>query len=388
MIRVTICLLPLIAAAGMASAQDHSGHAMPPAPVAPARQAVPPQAPAASPAPAPDPHAGHIMPMSQEGARTPAAATDDPHAGHVMPAEPVAAETLDASGQADPHAGHVMATDPDPHAGHDMGGMAAGAPDVPTSASNPGRPPQEAPPPGALSGPAHAADRFWGAAAMEASRALLIEENGAMTTTAVVVERLEVTRSNGEEGLLWDLNGWSGGDINRFWWKSEGETDLDGDVEGEVQALYSRAIRPFWDVQAGVGQDFRSDGEDTTHLVLGLQGLAPHWWEVDAAAFLSTEGDLTARVEAEYDQRLTQRLILQPRVELEASASDIPELGLGAGLTHVSVGVRLRYEFHREFAPYLGVEYGRDLGGAADFTRADGRDPEDVRAVIGVRAWF
>lgn len=380
MMRLTICLAPLIAAAGVASAQDHSGHAMPPPPTAPARQSVPPQG--ATPPPTRNPHASHAMPMPQERPQAPAAASDDPHAGHAMPAAPIAAEA------GDPHAGHVMAAEPDPHAGHDMSGMAAGAPDVPTSASNPGRPPQDAPPAGALSGPVHAADRVWGAAAMEASRALLIEENGAMTTTAVVVERLEVGRSNGEESLLWDLNGWSGGDVNRFWWKSEGETDLDGEVEGEVQALYSRAIRPFWDIQAGVRQDFRSDGEDTTHLVLGLQGLAPYWWEIDAAAFLSTEGDLTARVESEYDQRLTQRLILQPRIELEASASDIPELGLGSGLTHVSAGLRLRYEFHREFAPYVGVEYGRDLGGAADFTRANGRDPEDVRAVIGLRAWF
>ncbi|WP_262422357.1 copper resistance protein B [Brevundimonas denitrificans] len=122
--------------------------------------------------------------------------------------------------------------------------------------------------------------------------------------------------------------------------------------------------------------------------MLGVQGLAPYWWEVDAAAFLSTEGDLTARVEAEYDQRITQRLILQPRFELEASASDIPELGLGSGLTHVEAGVRLRYEIAREFAPYVGVEWSRDLGDTADLTRALGGDPEHTRVVVGIKAWF
>ncbi|WP_333895722.1 copper resistance protein B [Brevundimonas aurantiaca] len=406
MIRLTICLLPLMAASGAAIAQDHSGHAMPPAVSTPTRPAAPARPPAprpsatpaqdshaghapASPRPAPaaDPHAGHTMPMPQPASPPPSSAPGDPHTGHAMPmASPIDGDP--PATQADPHAGHVMPAAEDPHAGHDMTGMSGGAPDVPTSANNPGRPPQEPTPAGALAGPTHAADLVWGAAAMDASRALLIEENGAMKTSAVVVERLEYGSSDGEESLVWDLNGWSGGDINRFWWKSEGETDLEGEVEGEVQALYSRAVRPFWDVQAGIRQDFRSEGDDTTHLVLGLQGLAPHWWEVDAAAFLSTEGDLTARVEAEYDQRITQRLILQPRVEIEASASDIPELGMGSGLSHVSAGLRLRYEVRKEFAPYIGVEWGRDLGGTADFTRADGRDPDDVRAVIGLRAWF
>lgn len=160
---------------------------------------------------------------------------------------------------------------------------------------------------------------------MAASRRTLIHENGDVSTTAVILDRLEAGFGDGGETYLWDVQGWTGGDINRFWWKSEGERDFNGALEdAEVQALYSRAVTPFWDLQAGVRQDFRPDGEDTTHLVLGLQGLAPHWWEVDAAAFLSTDGDLTARVEAEYDLRITQRLILQPRLEIDASACSAP----------------------------------------------------------------
>ena len=268
------------------------------------------------------------------------------------------------------------------------GQSVGGPPDVPTSADDEGRPRQPPLPPAALSGPAHAAAAIWGADRMTGARDILRRENGVVRATAVIVDRLEVGFGDGEEGWTWDVAGWTGGDINRFWWKSEAEGDFDGEIEGEVQALYSRAISPFWDVQAGVRQDFGEGEENPTHLVLGLQGLAPYWWEVDAAAFVSSEGDLTARVEAEYDQRITQKLILQPRVEVEASAADIPELGLGSGLTHIEAGLRLRYEIAKEFAPYVGIEWSRELGDTADFTRAAGGEPEHTRFVIGLKAWF
>ena len=358
MIRMMTALVPLLLVAGAAVAQDHSQHGTPARP--------PVQAPAA------DPHAGHTMPAPAQVA--------DPHAGHDMSAP---------APTADPHAGLAMPAQSDLHAGHDMGGQSfGGPPDVPTSADDEGRPRQPPLPPAALSAPAHAADAIWGADRMSGARDILRRENGDVRATAVIVDRLEVGFDDGEEGWTWDVAGWTGGDINRFWWKSEGEGDFDGEAEGEVQALYSRAISPFWDVQAGVRQDFREDGEDPTHLVLGLQGLAPYWWEVDAAAFLSSEGDLTARVEAEYDQRITQRLILQPRVEVEASASDAPELSRGSGFTHVEAGVRLRYEIAKEFAPYVGVEWSRELGGTADFTRAAGGEPELTRFIVGLKAWF
>ncbi len=381
--RLAVAVAPLILAASAfnAQAQDpHAGHVMPATPAPPRPSPDPvirPQTPA-RPA-TQDPHAGHVMPPAQ----TPAAA--DPHAGHQMLAQPVTV---------DPHAGHDMSTmeptaQPDPHAGHDMSTMSMGPPDIPTSADNPGRPPEDPLPAAALGGPTHAADLVFGAEAMAAARQILIAENGAVRTTAVIVDRLEAGFGDDGETWLWDVQGWSGGDINRFWWKSEGEGDFGGELEeAEVQALYSRAVTPFWDVQAGVRQDFRPDGEDTTHLVLGLQGLAPHWWEVDAAAFLSTDGDLTARVEAEYDQRITQRLILQPRFEIDASASDIPELEIGSGLSSVEAGLRLRYEFRKEFAPYVGVEWTRALGDTADYIEARGGDPEDTRFVVGLKAWF
>lgn len=390
MTRLLVAIAPLFLAATAAQAQTaprsadpHAGHAMP-TPPRPSTQ--PPQA---------RPHAQHPAP-----ARTPAAA--DPHAGHTMPPAPTSSPdphaghdrgAATASPQADPHAGHAMhgqqPAPADPHAGHDMTGMSMGPPNVPTSANNAGRPPETPPPAAAFSGPAHAADLVFGAEAMAASRALIVAENGGFRSTGVVIDRLEASFGDGNEGYLWDLQGWTGGDINRFWWKSEGGGDFGGGLEdAEFQALYGRAITPFWDIQAGIRQDVRPDGPDTTHAVLGFQGLAPHWWEVDAAAFLSTDGDLTARIEAEYDQRITQRWILQPRIEVEASAGEIPELDLGSGLTSVEAGLRLRYEIRKEFAPYLGVEWSRMLGETADRLVAAGGEPEDTRVVVGLRAWF
>ena len=129
-------------------------------------------------------------------------------------------------------------------------------------------------------------------------------------------------------------------------------------------------------------------GPERTHAVLGVQGLAPYMFEVDAAAFLSTKGDLTARIEAELDQRITQRLILQPRGEVNLSAQDIPELGVGAGFDSVELGLRLRYEFAREFAPYVGIEQEWKVGQSADYARLAGEDPSVTNYVVGVRFWF
>ncbi|MBB5772573.1 MULTISPECIES: copper resistance protein B [Brevundimonas] len=332
-------------------------------------------------APAPAMPAGHDMSTMQSGQQPAAAAQPDPHAGHDMS---TMRQTAPASAMP---AGHDMSTMGQMPPGHDMSAMAM-PPDVPTSADNPGRPPEMPLPPGATSGPAHAADTLFDPAEMAAAREQLRVENGDVRTTAVIIDQLEASFGDGEEGYALDAQGWTGGDINRFWWKSEVEGDFDGEVEeAEVQALYSRAFRPFFDFQTGLRQTYRPEG-DRTDLVVGIQGLAPYWFEVDAAAFLSNKGELTARAEAEYDQRITNRWIVQPRAEVVLSAEDIPELRIGSGLSTLQIGARLRYEFRKEFAPYVGVEWTKSFGNTADFLEADGRSSEDTRLVVGIRAWF
>lgn len=265
----------------------------------------------------------------------------------------------------------------DPHAGHDMQ-MPSNMP-APASSAAQGA---------AGNGPANAADRYFDPAVMARAREQLRIENGEVITHAVILDRFEATSGDGAEGYAWDVQGWYGGDINRLWWKSEGEGAFDGDVEhAELQLLYSRAVTPYFDLQAGVRQTYRPEG-DRTDLVLGVQGLAPYWFEVDGALFVSNEGELTARAQAEYDLRLTQRLILQPRVEISLSAQEIPEFAIGTGVTDVLAGARLRYEITRSFAPYVGVEWSGAIGDTRDLVQANGDDPDATRVVIGVRALF
>lgn len=292
------------------------------------------------------------------------------HEGHSMPAPPPEAQPADS------HAGHQMPTpEPDPHAGRDM---AAPAPDIPPAG----------PPAAAFAGPGHAAETVFGADAMAAARRQLRREHGGSVNYMLMADRLEARVRDGDDGYLWDGQGWWGGDIDKLWVKTEGEGSFGETPEqAEVQALWSHAINPWFDLQAGARYDFRPDPE-RAHLVLGLQGLAPYWIEIDAAAFLSDEGDLSARVEAEYDQRITQQLILQPRVEFDLAAQDVPELGIGAGPSSIEAGLRLRYQFVPEFAPYVGIEYERKLGDTADFARAAGDDAGGWALLIGLRTWF
>ena len=210
------------------------------------------------------------------------------------------------------------------------------------------------------------ADAIYGEDAMADARRDVLAEGGDQKSFYILFNQLEAQMSDEGDSLYWNGQAWYGGDINKLWIKAEAEYSFeDEDLEdAEIQALWSRAIAPYFDVQAGLRYDLEPKGR--THAVLGVQGLAPYWFEVDAAAFVSTEGDVTARVEAEYELLLTQRLILQPRLEASLSAQDIPDLQLGSGLTSVDAGLRLRYEIVREFAPYIGVEWQSAIGDTAD----------------------
>ncbi|MBH1945377.1 copper resistance protein B [Erythrobacter sp. YJ-T3-07] len=247
--------------------------------------------------------------------------------------------------------------------------------------------PSGPPPAAAGSGPANAADAYWGVEAMNEARQRLRHEQGGQPYFWFQGDRVEYRARENADGYLFDLQGYYGGDLGKFWFKSEGEGSFGEDIEGaEVQALYSRAIAPFFDLQAGIRQDVAPI--DRTYAVVGIQGLAPYLFEIDAAAFLSDKGDLTARVEAELDQRITQRLVIQPRVEASFSAQDVPELGIGAGLDSIEAGVRLRYHVAREFAPYIGIDQEWRIGKSADYARNEGEDPSVTNYVVGVRFWF
>jgi copper resistance protein B len=280
----------------------------------------------------------------------------------------------------------ALAQNHDAHAGHQMP-QPAGEPAPEPVEPSPG-PTMELPAPEAAgSGPPRAADAIWGVDAMAPSRVALRREHGSTVTTWLQADRFEYQVRDGHNGLLWDLQGYYGTPTNKLWLKSEGEAALGQAVEdAELQALWSTAVAPFWDLQAGVRQDLA--GQTDTHAVLGIQGLAPYLFEVDAALFLSQRGDLTARIEAEVDQRITQRLILQPRVELSLAAQDNPARRQGAGIDKIEAGLRLRYEIVPEFAPYLGIEQGWKLGDSARFARLAGDDPHVTSVVMGVRFWF
>lgn len=207
-----------------------------------------------------------------------------------------------------------------------------------------------------------------------------------------LIDRLEYRAEDGPDHWLWDAQGGYGGDYQRLWLKTEGERPVsDSNGEAEVQALYSRLVAPYWNLQAGVRYD-RTYGSgpdrDRVFGVLGVQGLAPYRFETDLALFVSGDGDASARAELETDLLLTQRLILQPRLELNVAFSQVPEWGVGRGPGDVQLGVRLRYEVRREFAPYVGVEWVRRLGDTADLARHEGGDESDFAWVAGVRAWF
>ena len=201
-------------------------------------------------------------------------------------------------------------------------------------------------------------------------------------------ERLEYRVSDGKESLNWDAQGWIGEDYNKLWLKTEGEKVFGGSLEeAEVQVLYSRMIAPFWDVQVGGRYDVRPQPQ-RGYAVFGFQGLAPYFFEVDAAGFMSHKGDVSARLKGSYELLLTQKLILEPSVELNLAAQEVEALHTGSGLTDVELGLRLRYEVIREVAPYIGVAWERKVGRTADFAREEGEAVDRLSFVTGIRFWF
>jgi copper resistance protein B len=204
-----------------------------------------------------------------------------------------------------------------------------------------------------------------------------------------ILNQNELRTGEGPSLYRWDGEGWYGGNLNRAWFKSEGNLELDSGAlnEAEVQALYSRAISPFFNLQVGVRYDFEPT-PSRTYGAFGVEGLAPMFVEVGAFGFVSNGGHYAARLEGHYDMRLTQRLILQPQFEANFYTASERDRGIGSGFSDLDAGLRLRYEIRRQFAPYIGVTYQSKFGQTADFARADGESVSAVRFVVGLRVWY
>jgi copper resistance protein B len=206
-----------------------------------------------------------------------------------------------------------------------------------------------------------------------------------------LLDQLEVAPNRDGTPITLDATGWYGGDVNRLWVRVEGDQETesnDGDVE--VEAFFGRLVSPFWDALIGVRVDRRWGGESATraHLAIGLEGLAPYWFELEPTIYLSDDGHLSAQLEAEYELLVTQRLVLQPRLETSVAIQDVPEFGIGSGLGDLELSARLRYEVRRELAPYVGIAWHRRLGETADLARAAGEYVSSVSFVAGLRAWY
>jgi copper resistance protein B len=203
----------------------------------------------------------------------------------------------------------------------------------------------------------------------------------------LLINRLEGWDGQHGSGQAWEASGWVGGNINRLWLRSEGERSGGRTEASDLEVLYGRSVSPWWDVLVGVKQDMRP-ADSRTWAAFGVQGLAPYKFETSATAYLGEGGQLMATAEVEYELLLTNRLILQPLVEATFAARDEPEHGIGSGLNKVEAGLRLRYEFNRRFAPYIGISHERMFGDTADYHRAAGDHLRDTRWVAGVRMWF
>jgi len=204
---------------------------------------------------------------------------------------------------------------------------------------------------------------------------------------SLLVNRLEAVNIDDNSWATYDLQAWYGRDYDRVVLKAEGDIDSGTLAEASTELLWSHAIATFWNSELGLRYD-SGEGPNRRWLAFGVQGLAPYWFEIDATVYVGESGRTAFGFEAEYELLLTQRVILQPRLEATLYGKDDPEQALGSGLADMTAGIRLRYEIRRELAPYVGVEWAGMFGETADFAGAAGQETNDTRLVAGVRFWF
>jgi copper resistance protein B len=211
--------------------------------------------------------------------------------------------------------------------------------------------------------------------------------HGSARQSLVMFNRLEGFDGDHGNGLEWEGQAWVGTDLDKLWLRSEGERSSERFEAGDLEVLYGRAFAPWWEGLIGIRHDFKP-GASQDFLAIGVSGLAPYKFEVEATAYLGKSGQTGARFEIEYETLLTNRWILQPLVELNFYGKDDARRGIGSGLSTLEMGLRLRYEVTRQFAPYVGISRERAFGQTADFRRDHGEGNDDTRTVLGMRVWF
>ena len=216
---------------------------------------------------------------------------------------------------------------------------------------------------------------------------LKLELADARRLASLRVDNLEVVRTRGNTFVPYDLEAWYGRTYDRAVLKAEGDIDGGELAEARTELLWGHAFAAFWDSQLGVRYDSGA-GPNREWLAFGVEGIAPYWFEIEATAYLGEAGQSALRLDASYDLLLTQKLVLQPRIEANIYGKRDVERGLGSGLSDVSAALRVRYEIRRELAPYFGIEWVRKYGETEDLARAAGDDPNDARLVAGLRFWF
>lgn len=229
-------------------------------------------------------------------------------------------------------------------------------------------------------------ERPWGSPVMDHERRLF-------TLVDVLEYRPRVGGTGSNSDYRWDVEGWYGGDYNRLWFKTEGQQDtaLKPDYDMDLQVLYGRFLGKYYDFQVGgrmETQSFRGSNVTRGLGVIGLQGIVPYNYEFESALFIAQNGAVSARLSYTKDFLLTQRLILQGRVQTNVAIQRVEEFTTGSGLNNLEFGMRLRYEFHRKFAPYIGLSLDRSFGETATLVRQQGGDPSQIRFVTGLRLWF
>lgn len=204
---------------------------------------------------------------------------------------------------------------------------------------------------------------------------------------SLLVDRLEAVQTADGNSRAYDLQAWFGRDYDRAVLKAEGNYSAGALTETSTELLWSHAVSSFWNRELGVRYD-GGQGPGRTWLAFGFQGLAPYWFEVDATAYVGEGGNTALGLEAEYETLFTQKWILQTRAEASLYGQDDAPRGIGSGLSELAVGVRLRYEIRREFAPYVGIEWAGKFGGTADYASAGGEPTSETKAIAGLRFWF